>query len=342
MTLLERQKRFLDLEETRLLKRAAEWHPERTLPQLSISALSGLSRVEGLDFATAVLHDRLLRTPAQAEFTARLESLDSDAGSQIDLIGIVPGAFYRQHKHTGADGKRILEIARLMGVPTELIPVKSFGALTQNARLIVKWLEARRCRRIVLVSLSKGSTDVKQALGLPDSQATFANVQAWVNFSGIVQGTPLVSWLKARPWRHFWVRWMLRLQGHSPATINELAWGEDAPLTSWPALPAGMRLVHVYGFPMRRHLCHQWATRAYERLESLGPNDGGGVLLGDMNQLPGIICPIWGADHYMIPAWDALPLLRDIVLASLQPAKLPQASLSAPNPSRQPAIKSRV
>jgi hypothetical protein len=326
VTLLERQKRLLDIEEIRLLERVQEWRPELTLSQLSIPALGELSRAEGLDFATALLHDRLLQTPAQAEFNAQLEALNPDAARQVDLIGIVPGAFYRRHKHTGADGKRIIEIARQIGTPTELIPVKSFGSLTNNARIILEWLESRRSRRVLLVSLSKGSTDVKQALKLPDATAPFRNVRAWVNFSGIVQGTPLVGWLKARPFRHFGFRLLLRLQGHGPSTIDELAWGEDAPLTSWPSLPAGMRLVHVYGFPMKRHLRHQWASRAYERLATLGPNDGGGVLLGDLNRIPGIVCPIWGADHYLTPVWDALPLLRDIVLASMQPNNLHQAS----------------
>ena len=44
--------------------------------------------------------------------------------------------------------------------------------------------------------------------------------------------------------------------------------------------PAHVRVVHVCGFPLQRHLTHPWAARGYSRLSPLGPNDGGGILLG--------------------------------------------------------------
>jgi hypothetical protein len=81
-------------------------------------------------------------------------------------------------------------------------------------------------------------------------------------------------------------------------------------------------------------------ARAYDRLAALGPNDGGGVLLGALSSVPGIVCPIWGADHYMQPSWNVTPLLRDIVIAALTPGARRQATQSAITPIAAPAIRS--
>jgi len=93
--------------------------------------------------------------------------------------------------------------------------------------------------------------------------------------------------------------------------------GTGTTLSTWPSLPVHLRIVHVCGFPLRRHLTHPWAPRAYERLAGLGPNDGGGLLLADCARWPGILCPVWGADHYLAPNWDSQPLVTGIVAAAL-------------------------
>ena len=175
-----------------------------------------------------------------------------------------------------------------------------------------------------------------QTCALPISGA-FDSVAAWVSLSGMVQGTPLVEWLRTRRLRWWIVRLMLWWRGHSRQTLEDLRHGPGAPLSAWPALPAHLDVVHVCGFPLRRHLAHPWAPRAYERLAPLGPNDGGGILLADTLTLPGIVCPVWGADHYLAPRWDALPLLKGIIAAALAPR---HASQSASQPSNAPAARS--
>jgi len=66
-----------------------------------------------------------------------------------------------------------------------------------NARQIIDWLAGRppTDSPILLVSLSKGGSDVKRALEFPDAARAFANVAVWFNLSGILNGTPLVTWL---------------------------------------------------------------------------------------------------------------------------------------------------
>ena len=307
-----------------LLARAASWDSPDTFADLSVERLASIATTHGLDFATAVLHDRARREPANAAFRAAVHAVPSAALSDVqplaDLIGIVPGAFHGQHKHTGADGVRIAALVHGLAPRIEVIPVLSFGPLDDNARLILDWLDARRGQRIALASLSKGGADLKRALSSPRAAAAFASVTAWVNFSGIVEGTPLVAWLRARPLRSAALGLLLRFQGNRPGVIDELRRSPSGPLALWPSLPPHLRLVHVNGCPLEHHLRHKWAPRGYARLAPLGPNDGGGILLGDLPRLPGIVYPIWGADHYLQPSWDATALLRSIVVAALRVA----------------------
>jgi hypothetical protein len=296
--------------------------------------------MEGAELATALFHDRALCAPGNAAFYQRVLTASLSAMERPDVIGIVPGAFHGQHKHTGADGLKIAETVSGLSERIEVVPVRSFGRLEENARIIVDWLDKQRGQRIALASLSKGGADVKRALATPEAAVAFAGVTAWVSFSGIVQGTPLIAWLRARPFRSSAFGLLLRLQGHRAAVLDELRRADDAPLATWPTLPAHLRIVHVSGCPLRRHLRHHWAPRGYERLAPLGPNDGGGILLGDLTQLPGIVCPIWGSDHYLQPSWDATPLLRAIVVAAFTPEDERHASQSATQPIKPPATRS--
>jgi hypothetical protein len=311
-----------------LFARAANWDKAEQFADMTPERLAEIARTDGIELATALLFDRTCRAPANTEFAKRVHAFTPAVGAQADVIGVVPGAFHGQHKHTGADGLRIVETVRGLAPRVEIIPVQSFGRLEQNARTILDWIAAQRGQRVVLASLSKGGADVKRALAAPGAGEAFAGVAAWISFSGIVQGTPLIAWLRARPLRSGAFGLLLRLQGHRTAVLDELRRASDAPLAHWPPLPSHLRVVHVAGYPLRWHLRHRWAPRGYERLAPLGPNDGGGILLGDLARLPGVVFPIWGADHYLQPSWDATPLLRAIVAAASAPDDPHQASRS--------------
>ena len=306
----------------RLLTMAASWcaNEQRTLASLTSPELARIASARGIDFATAVFHEAALRAAESAKLFATIEAADVTAMEKPDLIAVVPGAFHREHPNSGADGARVVAIAREIGCNAAVIPLPGFGRLKDNAQLIVKWLSARPEQRITIVSLSKGACDLKHALALPEAASAFERVQLWVSFSGILQGTPLIAWLRSRPLRWLGVHLLLWLRRHPRGTLNDLRHEPESFLASLPALPPHLRIVHICGVPLRHHLQHPWAERAYDRLAELGPNDGGGVLLGALSNVPGTICPVWGADHYLQPSWNATALLRDIVIAALTPS----------------------
>jgi hypothetical protein len=312
-----------------------------TLAECSPLSIQALAEVKGLDFTTALLFDRVLRIQKNRSFFGKVNTNVSFNLTGSLLIGIVPGAFYLDHKNTGADGAAISKILDSISCRAEVIPVESFGALSKNAAIISNWLFEHRGQKLALVSLSKGGADVKAALADPGAAEAFRDVESWVSISGLVQGTPLVAWLRSQLFRRWGVRLLLWLRGQRYSVVEELRHEPDGPLATWPAIPLHLQMVHVVSFPLRKHLAHPWAGRAYQRLARLGPNDGGGVLLADVGKLPGIILPVWGADHYLQPAWDVASLVRRIFAEAFSfSVDERQTNQSTTHPSNPPASKS--
>jgi hypothetical protein len=177
------------------------------------------------------------------------------------------------------------------------------GTVAENGRIIRHWLADRPSEKIVLASISKGAADIKSALAEPGAEEAFRPVVAWINLSGLPSGTPIANWLFERrlaTWVYgvmFW--WM----GMDMAVLRETTWGPGTVLDFPLVLPPHIQLINVAGFPLRRHLSSKALRRYHGRLAPLGPNDGL-LLLADACALPGLVYPVWGADHNLRPRWD--------------------------------------
>jgi hypothetical protein len=314
----------LPAHEQALLARAARWPEWPAWTDLNEEALRDLAVRQGLDFATAVLFDRICRAPEHGPFIERLGSLPASVpavkGRESLTVAIVPGAFYRTRPQTGADGSFILDHLARFGFQAERIPLHSFGSLRANATLIGDWLRQRPARRVILVSLSKGGAETKIALGQPDAGQTFRSVAAWINLSGLLQGTPLAGLLLARAWRVLLVRLLFRLRGYDFTALGQLERKSGSLLDARLSFPDHLRVIHIVGFPLRAHLSCNLAARNYRLLAALGPNDGGGILLGDLCRFKGLIYPLWGADHFLRPAADLRSLVCRLLHYVIQEA----------------------
>src|SRR5581483_1217551 len=211
------------------------------------------------------------------------------AAAPSATVVIVPGAFYREFPHTGADGRVVRAEAEALGFATDLVPLVSFGSLRTNARILCDWLARDRRDNLILASLSKGGADVKVALAQPGAAEAFRKVAFWVNLSGLLRGTPLAGWVLASRLRAWWFRLLFRWRGYDFSVIPDLAYGPGTPLDTPLRLPDHLRAIHVVGFPLARHLSNRLARRCYKRIRPLGPNDGAGIILADVCRLPGAV-----------------------------------------------------
>jgi hypothetical protein len=309
--------RMLSRFERELLDRASDWPDPINLAELTVDELRAVAEREGIDFATALLYQRVCASEQHGPFIQAIDELLDDTGPIGDApykLAIVPGAFYQEFPASGADGRLVREAARPLEIDVEVIPVKSFGSIKSNAEIIVNWLQEHDRGPTVLVSLSKGGSDIKQALDRPGAGQAFRDVVAWVNLSGILYGTPLVSWVLRWKLRTWWYRCLLGVRGYDFDVVRQLDCTADSPLHKTLTLPAGMRAIHVVGFPLRDHLTNSLARRWYRRIRHCGPNDGAGILLGNLTRTPGQVYPLWGADHYLRPRGrDPIQIARAIL-----------------------------
>ena len=306
-----------DEKEDALIARAAS-HPEfQSLSELTAARLREISEREGVDFATALLYDRVKKSPQHSAFIGLInEQVPSRKNSVEDMVvAVVPAAFYKENPDSGADGKLILEEAARLGLRAKLIPLSSTGTLAENAKTLLDWLAGHHGEKIVLVSLCKGGADVKFALGLPKAQEQFRDVFAWINICGTLNSSPVAEWLLATKPRFFLAWLYCKCRGHNITFLRELAPSLHSPLSAPLKLPASIRLISIVGFPLRRHLTNRFMRLCYQRVSRHGPTDGG-VLLADACGLLGVIYPLWGADHYLRPESRARKIIA-AVLANL-------------------------
>jgi len=211
---------------------------------------------------------------------------------------IVPAAFYRENPRSGADGRVVRAQAESLGWTVDTIPLESDGSTLANARTIRDWLAAQSGSRIVLVSLSKGGSDLKLALQLPGASQAFERVACWINLCGILNGTPLSDWLLSWQVEAALSRLYYRILGVSVEFVRDLRREPGGPLDFELPLPPHLQLISIVGFPLRRHMTSGLGRRCYDRVAHDGPNDEV-IVLSDVCAQPGVIYPIWGADHLL-------------------------------------------
>lgn len=296
-------------DETILLAQAGEWLTAQGLPCPGADRFASLAAERGIDFATAALYHAFRRSPRHGPFIEAIEAPgDPDARSSDDVL-IVPGAFYRESPHTGADGRLVRQAAEAQGRRVESAPLHSFGTVADNAEQIADCLRRRGGRPCVLVSHSKGALEVRHLMTRPDAAELFAQVTAWVDLSGLFHGTPLVAWLRARPVRWWLVRLLFLVKGYPFAALGEI---DRVARPSYVDVSRTL-VIHVVGVPLARHLTAPIVRRGHRRLTPLGPNDGA-VVLADYLNGPGLVYPVWGADHYLRPPGrDVSPLVSRLI-----------------------------
>jgi hypothetical protein len=249
-----------------------------------------------IDLATCVLYHAFLRSPHGA-FVAEVDRLPAAAlpsGAGLKVI-LVPGMFYREHPEVGADGGFLAGILGKCGFEVERAPTDGRGSVAGNSGIIRAAIEAAGQRPLWLVSLSKGSAEVRHCLqgygqgGLPRS------IRGWLNFSGVFNGSILADIRTRTPLQRLMVRAICRILGVDTRLAAELS--QSNPL--WKENPAhleGIRLVHVLGFPLQSHI-QPLFSRRFAQAAAFGPTDGV-IRLRDALGYPGTVYPVWGCDHF--------------------------------------------
>lgn len=262
---------------------------------LTLDAFKQLQVDKGLDLATRVLYLYLMEKQ-QRWFVNSLENIPATPVSYQNNIKIiiVPGMHYREHSEVDGDGKLAVDIATKLGLDVELIETNSRGSVKQNVALIQRVLEKNHEKDIWLLSLSKGSLEIRHYL--EQTKVLPSNIRGWLSIGGVCFGSKLADLLVRNRARRLLTRLLCKLMGVDYKILSELATSTDKSEKKF-VVPDQMTMIHVVAMPLKSHVSRLLQPR-YTQLSEYGANDGV-VLLSDYLQLPGFIYPIWGVDHLM-------------------------------------------
>lgn len=317
-----------------LLASAAQWRPEITLDQLSFDQLRDLSAERGIDFATAVAYTRT--AAAHQAFIERVRDFQGAAPKSFarwrPIALLVPNLGFGIDAKSQRVGETIAVAARELGIETRVVPTNPVGSLDENGAIIAQAIRDQSGRAAVLVSLSKGSAEVKTALAR--SGPALSSVLGWINVCGLTDGSPIVNLLLERDpsaAEQLILNWYSK---QDPARVLQMARaahdcgrGPGRTLSEPLEAPDNIKLVNVVAFPTRDALSYDHTRHFHSLMAEWGPNDGFG-LLADMIHQPGAAYPVWGCDHYVDRVLDVRRFTQ-AVLAHLMPTDDPP---SAPRP----------
>lgn len=291
-------------------------YPDITYEHCTHEVLSDLSVRHGVDFATSFFHDRIRCAPQNRELVAALDGKENE-NHTIDsrargTILIAPALFYRERPDIGGDGAVIQRVARAAGLRVAVLPVASAGTARSNADTIRTLLPEYCVDPTVLVSLSKGAADVR--LAFETMTALPPTLKAWVIVSGLVHGTPAVDRLTGRWWSRGLLRALLARNGAPFSLAKEFTANGSSALNRRAQAPQGILVINLIGCPLSHDLGTRFGRIRHRQMAPLGPNDGLG-LLRDAIVEPGLVYPVWGADHYF--RTDAVPRVISRLIAFL-------------------------
>lgn len=282
-------------DEVWLVAESRRLYPEETLATLTRTRLQTIANQSHIDIATALLYEQVCTT--YAPFIQAVNGVKVNFHQLPRLpykVWIAPAGFYEQFPMFGGDGGYIAEIARRFGAEAATLPIPSGASVAEGAAIIRELLAQEPPRSVLLVSLSKGGTDARMAL--LEQEGVADKVAVWLQICGLVQGFHYGKWLMEGRWGWFWRtvgQAFLTMAKARQELFDELLTVGNHPL---PPIPPHLQVVNVLGFPLSTHLRGTIRSR-HRELSEWGPNDGYGLTREAMLE-PGVVYPVWGADHY--------------------------------------------
>jgi hypothetical protein len=247
------------------------------------------------DLATCILYKHLLQS--HGPFIRGLDGLPAapDPAPKDVRILIVPGMFHAEYPDVGADGKLVRSIFAKNGFAAEIVPVDSRGTVGVNQGIVREALLRRTDGAVWLISISKGSADVRACLqDLPAGDIP-RHLKGWINFSGTFSGSILSDHRSDTAFKKIYFRLVCLMAGVDYALVEEMATTNPIWLRK-PGFAERMEIIHVLGFPLLSHVQPMLAHR-FLRLSKWGPTDGM-IRLLDAVGYPGHVYPVWGCDHF--------------------------------------------
>ncbi len=252
---------------------------------------------DDIDLATAHLYQRLLQSEkTQLYRQLKTRPVKAAKTQQAVKLLIIPSFFYQEYPEVGGDGQLAQQIVNTHGFSSEVVPIKSRGSVTENKAIIRRVLDAQNHPNLWLLSISKGTADLRACLQEYTAADWPTNITGWINFSGIFSGSILADHRSNKAFKRGFLRTICRLTGVNYQLVEELQTSHHYWQQAMPFL-SKISMLHVVGLPLRAHVQPMLAHR-FAQLATQGPTDGMINLTATLDY-PGQILPLWGHDHFI-------------------------------------------
>ena len=271
-----------------------------------------------LFFAERVLADECNRKLNRA-FARHMAEPRRPRGTSRYRVLFVPGWDYVDNGPiTGSDFARPRLLATQFGLENELVALPSNGGVEENAQVVAAAIRRQPPgARLIVAGASSAGPAIHLALAELLGKEERGAVGAWLNLAGILQGTPLIEWLRVPPRGWFtgpiaaWKGWTEALSSMSMERSRE----RFARLR----LDADILVVNYLGIPLSGSLS-PYGIDNYRNFSALGPNDGL-TLLPDALAPNGVTLIAPGRDHFLAedPEIDAKTVaFMSLIVAALE------------------------
>jgi len=277
---------------------------------LDSDSLRELTQEFSPDLATLYFVSRVYQDPinrkAQDAFHAHVATLRAKGPKEVFriakrfapyLIAFVPGYAYKRDPTTGADFAQQRRLMTEAGFKNVLIETDELATVDTNAKIVASEILRlnEEHRRIILVSTSKGGTEVALAIGKLLPPERLEGVQAWISIGGLLRGTPSAD--QALQWPKSWlVRAAFFFTGHRGEVIEDLNTKKRREVFAQLQFPEHILMLQYVGVPLSGQIA-EYVKGRYDDLKSLGPNDGLTLLADELVQ-GGVVITDIGLDHY--------------------------------------------
>jgi hypothetical protein len=248
-----------------------------------------------------------------------------------------PAWLYRSHPRNGADFRRPRQLLEAIGAETRLLDLPEDGIVEENAARIAAALREPGSpgRKRIIVSTSKSGSEVALAVGGMLTPEELSDVAAWINISGLIQGTPIVD-VGLDSWKTALVRFWFTLQGWNWAAVESMATPIRRARFAALRFPDHLLIVNFVGVPLSGDMTLR-SRPGHALLEPFGPNDGTGLLADQI--VPGGLTVLQpGADHYLdLPDIDlrALALVKSVLDLVATETRRPEMVGAAGSPAQR-------
>ncbi|MEK7358655.1 MAG: hypothetical protein AAB250_19580, partial [Bdellovibrionota bacterium] len=232
--------------------------------------------------------------------------------------------------------------ARSMGLTTDWVPTDSVASVSDNARILSRYLINNPHPNRIIVTYGQGASELRSLFlnrlgerGRPIERPAeeFNGFRLWLNVCGSYGGTASNEDLLRTTFARARTAIGMRLARRNPIVLEETR-VSAASMKRIPAFPEDMGVINVIGLPLRSQL-PMGLNRAYYDLSKKGPTDG--VLsLYQMIAHPGLIVPIPAMAH-TAPDFKLEPVYKRILSLFLDTATVRVPGSESGTRRRKPA-----